>query len=159
MNWVSLIHASVMAALAATGFAMLFNVPRRVLALCAFCGAAGVGSRLLLMGPLGGELQIAMATFAAAVVVAGIAEFLSHRMNVPPAVFSVPGVIPMVPGVFMFRSVVYWLNIAASQDGPFDSVMFGTAWQLTGTSVLILGALALGIAAPNLILYRRRPEA
>jgi len=159
MDWLQLFNNSVMAALAATGFAMLFNVPRRALALSALCGAAGVGTRMVLMQYGGGEVHIAMATFAAAIVVAALAELISRKMNMPPALFSVPGVIPMVPGGVMFRAVVYWLNIAASQDGPFDEVMFGAAWHLTGISLLILCALAMGIAAPNLILYRRRPEA
>jgi uncharacterized membrane protein YjjB (DUF3815 family) len=88
-----------------------------------------------------------------------MAEFLSRRMEMPPAVFSVPGVIPMIPGGLMFRSVVYWLSMATDGSGAFDQMLFGDALQLAANAVIILAAIALGIAAPNLIFYRRRPEA
>lgn len=153
----SLLNNSLMAALASAGFAMLFNVPRRALPLSAMCGAVGVCSRMLFLHY--GQMHVAMATLGAAIFVAALAELLSSRMNMPPSLFSVAGVIPMVPGGLMFRSVVYWLNIAASDSGPFDEALFGAAWSLTGTAFLVLSALALGIAAPNLIFYRRRPEA
>lgn len=148
-----------MAALAAAGFAMLFSVPRRALAMCALCGAAGVAIRLTLMQATGGSVHIAMATLCAALVVAVMAEVLSRRTGMPPSVFSVAGVIPMIPGGYMFRAVVYWLSMASDNASEFDLVLFGESMHLAAMALLILSAIALGIAAPNLIFYRRRPEA
>jgi uncharacterized membrane protein YjjB (DUF3815 family) len=159
MHILLLLHNALMAALAATGFALIFNVPRRSLALCAFCGAVGVTCRALLMAAGGGAIHIAVATLCASIVVASVAEILSRRMQMPPSVFSVPGVIPMIPGSLMFRSVVYWLSMATENGGDFDTMLFGEAMMLAANAMVVLAAIAMGIAAPNLILYRRRTEA
>ena len=159
MHPAQILSSALFAALAAAGFAMLFSVPRRTLAMCALCGAAGVGLRLTLLQATNGALHIAMATLCAALAVAILAELLSRRTGMPPAVYSVAGVIPMIPGGYMFRAVTYWLSIASDNATDFDLVLFGESMHLAAMALLILSALALGIAAPNLIFYRRRPEA
>ena len=159
MTLLLLLHNALMAALAATGFALIFNVPRRSLALCALCGAVGVTSRMILLNLGGGAIHIAVATLCASIVVASVAEILSRRMQMPASVFSVPGVIPMIPGSLMFRSVVYWLTMATESGGDFDGILFGEAMMLAANALIVLAAIAMGIAAPNLILYRRRAEA
>lgn len=159
MNYLLLLHNGVMAALAATGFALIFNVPKRTLALCALCGAIGVTCRTALLELGAGSIQLASATLCASIVVACVSEFLSRRMLMPAAVFSVSGVIPMIPGSLMFRSVVYWLSTASGSGGDFDTVVFGEAMMLATKALVVLAAIAMGIAAPNLIFYRRRAEA
>jgi uncharacterized membrane protein YjjB (DUF3815 family) len=159
MHILLLLQNAVMAALAATGFALIFNVPRRALALCALCGAIGVTFRTVLLNIGGDYIHIAAATLCASIVVASVAEFLSRKMLMPPSVFSVPGVIPMIPGSLMFRSVVYWLSMATESGSDFDTMLFGEALMLAANAMVVLAAIALGIAAPNLILYRRRTEA
>lgn len=160
MDLLHIILNAVMAALAATGFAMLFNVPRRALPLSALCGAVGILCRnFLTSGVLSSPLHIAMATLCASLIVAFLAELLSRKMELPPNLFSVPGVIPMIPGGLMFRSVTYWLGLASQQQSYFDVVVFGEALSMAGTAMIVLSSIALGIAGPNLIFYRRRPEA
>jgi len=147
-----------MAALAAVGFAILFRTPLRVIAYSSLCGALGVGARTLWISEFDPQMQIATATFLAAAIVGFTAELLSRRLRVPPSLFSVPGVIPMVPGGIMFHAIVVWLKIATTKPGDFSPELLGQALSLTGTSFLCLCALVLGIAAPALLLYRRRPE-
>jgi len=159
MNILHILLSALMGALAATGFAMLFSVPRRALAMCAICGAAGVMLRIVLMQATGGAVHIAMATFCSALMVAILSEILSQRTGLPPTVYSVAGVIPMIPGGYMFRSVTYWLSIASDNAEAYDLVVFSESMHLAAMALLILAAIALGIAAPNLIFYRRRPEA
>lgn len=159
MNYLLLLHNGLMAALAATGFALIFNVPRRALALCALCGSIGVMGRMLFLELGDGLVNVAAATLCASILVASVAEILSRKMLMPASVFSVPGVIPMIPGSLMFRSVVYWLSMATESGGDFDSLLFGDAMMLAANAMVVLAAIAMGIAAPNLILYRRRTEA
>jgi uncharacterized membrane protein YjjB (DUF3815 family) len=159
MDYLLLLHNGLMAALAATGFALIFNVPRRALALCALCGAIGVMGRMLFLEMGGSFVNVAGATLCASIVVASVAELLSRKMQMPASVFSVPGVIPMIPGSLMFRSVVYWLSMATESGGDFDTILFGEALMLAANAMVVLAAIAMGIAAPNLILYRRRTEA
>ena len=158
MTFIHLFHQSFMAALAAAGFAVLFRTPLKILAFSSFCGALGVGVRTVLLSFDHLNLQIATATFLSAAVVGFMAEFLSRRLKVPPTLFSVPGVIPMVPGGIMFHAIVVWLNIVTPTPDQFSTDLLGKALSLSGTSFLCLCALVLGIATPTLLLYRRRPE-
>lgn len=147
-----------MAALAAAGFAVLFRTPLKVLAFSSLCGALGVGVRTVLLSLDSLDLQIATATFLSAAVVGFAAEFLSRKWRVPPTLFSVPGVIPMVPGGIMFHAIVVWIHIVTTKPDQFSPDLLGEALSLSGTSFLCLCALVLGIATPTLLLYRRRPE-
>ncbi|KAF0094092.1 MAG: hypothetical protein E1N59_2350 [Puniceicoccaceae bacterium 5H] len=152
-----LLFKALSAALAATGFAVLFNVPKRTLSACALCGAFGVSARILLLNATEHTMHLAAATLLAAAGVSLLSELFSRLLNAPPAVFSVPGVIPMVPGSLMFRTMVGFLR-HANANVPIDYQALGADLQLGLTAFLVLMALAVGIATPNLLFYRRRPE-
>ena len=158
MNFFLLIQNAVMAALAATGFGMIFNVPKKAIGFCAMCGAFGVSIRKMLVVLTDGSVSVALATLAAATIVAFAAEFLSRKMRMPPTTFSVPGVIPMIPGSLMFRSIVYAFGMVSGGTESFDAVLFGKGFELAANATVILASIALGVAAPNLIFYRRRSE-
>ncbi len=157
MNPLPILNTMAWGALAALGFALLFNVPRRTLVWAALCGAVGVGTRMAVLQIWPGT-HLAAATLLAAALVACMAELLWRRLDTVAAVFSVPGVIPMVPGSLMFRAIVQMLQSLDTRS-PVDPVQLGETLRLAGSALLVVGALAVGIAAPNLILYRRRPEA
>ncbi|MDP0498469.1 MAG: threonine/serine exporter family protein [Verrucomicrobiota bacterium JB022] len=152
-----ILYKACSAALAALGFAVLFNVPKRTLVACALCGAFGVSLRLGLLHWSEHHMHLAAATLIAAGGVSLLGEFFSRLLNAPPAVFTVPGVIPMVPGSLMFRTMVGFLR-HTNPELPIDYQALGADLQLGLTAFLTLTALAVGIAMPNLLFYRRRPE-
>lgn len=145
------------AAVAALGFAVLFNVPRHMLVWTAVCGAVGHALRFLLV-QMGGSLEIA--TLVGATAVGFLGHLLARRLYAPAAIFTVSGVIPMVPGTFAFGTMLGVLQLAAVLPLPPATTL---ADLLATTSVeaiktgLILGALALGIALPTFLFGRRRP--
>lgn len=139
--------------LAAVGFAMLFNVPRRQLPGSFLAGALGHSARTLLV-ELGAPLEAA--SLAGGVVVGLVGNALAWRLATPTFVFTVPGVIPMVPGVFAFRTMMAILRLttAVSSEGPD---LLADAGILGIRTALILAALALGISAPRLLFRHPRP--
>lgn len=137
--------------LAALGFAMLFNVPVRTLAACAFCGAAGY-----LVRTVGLEMgaQIEVAVLAGATVVGFLGMVFARIWKAPAPVFTVPGAIPMVPGSFAFKAMIGVVQLAHLGTGSellTETVVFATK------ATLILGAIAIGIAVPKLLFWRHRP--
>lgn len=140
--------------LAALGFAMLFNVPSRALFWCALAGALGHATRTLLIES---GAEIAPATLVGASVVGFYAMGLARYFKMPSVVFSVSGVIPMVPGVFAFRTMISMLRIStAKSDTALEEALF-SAFQNGIITGLVLAALAAGIAAPTLLFERRKP--
>lgn len=140
-------------AVAAVGFAILFNVPRRTLPGCAIAGAVGHGLRTLLVE---WGVMLELATLAGAIVVGFLAEFFARHQQTPAAVFSVPGVIPLVPGSFAFRALIGLIQITDLGAFGGTPVLVEAAVNAVRTG-LILAAIAAGTAAPSLLFQRHRP--
>ncbi len=142
-------------ALAALGFAVLFNVPVRTLPGCVACGALGHVLRTLLATQ---GLSLELASLAGATAVGFVGSAFARRWETPTMIFTVSGVIPMVPGVFAFRAMLGVIALISAPDAQAGLVaLYETAVNAARTG-LILAALAVGIAAPTLLFYRRRPS-
>ncbi|HVU35028.1 MAG TPA: threonine/serine exporter family protein [Opitutaceae bacterium] len=146
-----LIRDMVLAAIPAVGFGMLFNVPARLLWHCAILGAIGHGLRLLL---LHAYVPLELATLVAASVVSFIGVWQAQRLHAHPKVFTVAAVIPMIPGVPLFTALIAIQQVyekGATPERLAQAIDSGLR-----ASVLI-AALAIGLAMPGLVYYRRRP--
>jgi uncharacterized membrane protein YjjB (DUF3815 family) len=155
--WLFVLRDAFWSAIAAVGFAILFNVPRYTLPACALAGALGHGLRAALIAIFG--MPIEAATILAATAVGFLGEFFARRYRIPRLIFVVPGVIPMVPGVFAYRTVLGIFEITGLTDLTREAgaeVLLGTAVYAIRTA-LILAGLSFGIIAPNLLFRRQRP--
>jgi uncharacterized membrane protein YjjB (DUF3815 family) len=138
--------------IAALGFAVLFNVPRRLLLGCFLSGAIGHSIRAVVVS-LGASTEFGTLIGAAAVGFLSMA--LSDRYQVPSSSFTVTGAIPLVPGVFAYQTIIGLLNATAASGD--QSMALLTVASINGIrTALILSALAFGIAAPTLLF--RRPN-
>lgn len=145
---------AVWAALASTGFALLFNVPVRTVVGCAFLGAVGHGSRALLET---GGVGLEAATLAGATLVGFIGAGFARYWKAPASVYTVSGAIPMVPGVLAFQAMLGLLQVAAAEPGVASAIAFSDVGIFVIKTALILGAIAIGIAAPSLLFVRTKP--
>ncbi len=95
---------------------LIFCVPRRFLIWAGFTGAAGwcVYQGHLTTGA--GEMP---AMFLAALLVAVISHLFARRFRAPVSIFLVPGVLPLVPGVGMYRIVYYILQEESATAGYY----------------------------------------
>ncbi|MCA9956182.1 MAG: threonine/serine exporter family protein [Ardenticatenaceae bacterium] len=150
---VTLLGDAFWSAIAAIGFAILFNVPRRALLGCTVAAATGHALRTWVMH-LG--LPIEPATLLAATTIGFMGDYLARRYESPTAIFTVPAVIPMVPGTFAFRTMLGILEI--TNMGVFGSTPVLVEASLNAVKTgLILAALAGGIIAPRLLFRRNTP--
>ncbi len=150
------------AAVAAVGFAVLFNVPRRTLIGCSACGALGHASRTFLVNTgWSGASQIVTATLIGATLVGTLGFLLARRYQMPTITFTVSGVIPMFPGIFAYRAMLDILHIAGiiniGKVTPIDLIVMQELLPNLLTTAFMLAALAVGIAAPTLLFRRRQP--
>jgi uncharacterized membrane protein YjjB (DUF3815 family) len=134
-------------AVAATGFALLFNVPVRTLPVCALCGALGHSLRTGLMET---GVTIEAGTLIGATAIGLLGEFLSHKVHTPASVFTIPGVIPMVPGTFAFRTMMGAIKLTYTDPSQSDAILNETVTYGIKTGI-ILTCLALGIAVMHLL--------
>jgi len=149
-----LLEQTLWAGVAALGFAVLFNVPVRTLLACALSGAIAYAVRTILVET--NLLTVEAATLLAATAVSFLGVIFGRRWRVPALIFVVPGVIPLVPGALAFRTMIDILMLTANPVNVSDTLLAAVAVNSIKT-LLIVGALAGGVAVPSLLLRRHRP--
>src|SRR5690606_34564740 len=100
MEILIIISKSVAAGIAGVGFAILFNVPQRTLFPVGLISALG---GLVKFGLMYFDFGIVFASFLAAIVIGLVSIRMAHSKDSPPLVFYIPSVIPMVPGLFVYK--------------------------------------------------------
>lgn len=136
--WLEIIINFSFAWVSAVGFALIINVPRRALV---FCGLSGAVSWMvywfctqLLLGRLVSNL---IATTAIGV----LSFFFAKKKKCPMSVFTIPGIMPLVPGVSAYQAV------SALVDGRLSE-----AEDLLLRVVIIIIAIAIGFMISQLII-------
>lgn len=147
MDWI-LVEKFFWFGVAAVGFAVLFNVPKRSLPAIFIIAAMGGISKLLLMNT---GVSIIVGTLGGATLIGFLSIPLAHRIHVPPPIFSIPAVIPMVPGILAYRMMIGLLKLAGDLD-PVTYERISAETLSNGLKVmLILMGLAGGVGIPMLI--------
>jgi len=145
MSPLSVLLQVVSAFLGVVSLAVLFHVPRKYLLPAGLTGAGGWLLELLIMNQTENAM---MSAFLSAAFVAVISQLLARIFKAPVTVYLVPGILPLVPGVGMYRMVYYLLQ----ENGEAASYYFSYTLQVAG-----MIALAVFVVDSFFrVLYRRR---
>lgn len=113
------------------GFAVLINVERKKAFLA---GLGGAFSWLFYELVLCGQGSVTSALFIGSLVMGLYSEFMARRMNSPATIFYIPGFVPLVPGSYVYNSV---LNAAQGNADEALALFFLT--------MVYSAAIALGL--------------
>ncbi len=138
---------AVAAAAGAMGFSILFNLPPRLLLAVGIGGAISVCTPNFFVFNLG--LTPEIGSLAGATLVSIIALRAVHWLHTPMQVLIVPAVIPMVPGVLIYRFLFALLHIR-----DLTLAQFLLALQSGVDAALIILAISVGATIPNLFAAR-----
>lgn len=136
----------------AVGFAVLFNTPRRVLWVAGLLGGLGHCIRFAMVSH---GIGLVTATLAGALFIGLAGIVLSHRVHVPPVVFTMPACITMIPGLYAYRAMLGCIRLTdlpAVRQNP--EVVTVTAHYFVLTASLLF-TLAIGICC-GALLFRKR---
>ncbi len=153
--WSALLFDALWSGVAATGFAVLFNTPRRLLGICFLIGAVSHACRAALMKL--GWVGIEAGTLAAATVIGFSALAFARRMRVPVIAFALPSAIPMVPGALAFKAMLGMLQLVAG-SGATDPALAVAALVAAAKTALILAAIVIGVGSPSMV-FRQEDRA
>lgn len=133
--------SAIFALFSTIGFAVLFNIPRRSLLLAGLCGALG-WTVLTLSHDAGASL--AGANFLGAMSVGMAAELMAIAKRQPATLFLVPGIIPLVPGYGLYRTVqeIIAQNQSAAAAAGFETIL---------VALVIATALLLSASASRIV--------
>ena len=145
MNVWELIIQVVSAFFGVLAVAIVFQVPKKYLVLTGLTGAGGWFVNLILMELTGNAI---FTSFLAAFVVAIMSQIFARAFKSPVTLYLVTGILPLVPGIGMYRTVYFLLH-----DNR-EMVSYYLSYTLQ-----VAGMIALAIFVVDSffkILYRKR---
>jgi uncharacterized membrane protein YjjB (DUF3815 family) len=132
-----MIEQAVTSFIASAAFGLIFNVPKRTLP---HCGAVGMVGWLVYVIGMQLSAGAIAATLMAAVTVTVISQLFSKQYKTPIIVFSVSGIIPLVPGGLAYDAM---RNVVEDN--------YDLAVQLAVEAFMISGAIAIGLVFSEVI--------
>lgn len=118
--------------LTAFGFAVLYNIPRKTITSAGITGAVGWTIHFFLVEYA--DVMNFIATIIAAFFIAFTSQIFARRLKTPVIIFTLPGIIPLVPGGSAYNAMRYFVEGNSELGFQFATSTFLTA-----------GALALGL--------------
>ena len=143
------IEYSIAAAISAMGFSMIFNIPKRLLWVVAIGGIIAVCTRNFVSlgassGNVGLDMGPTIGSLAGSTLISIICTRAIHWFHTPHHCLSIPGVIPMIPGVLMYRALFAFIDM----HGVIGEVTTGMNNAICAS--LIILCIAIGVAIPNI---------
>lgn len=117
----------------ALGFSILYNIPRRTIVPAGLTGAIGWTIYFFLTTYL--ATQGFIATIIASFCIAFASQIFARRLRAPVIIFTLPGLIPLVPGGMAFSMMRAFVE---------GDILLG--FQFATNTFLTAGALALGLS-------------
>lgn len=132
----------ILALIGATGFAILFRVPKRFLLPTILLGFA----TCLLMAELPQNFGLGIRSVIGSIFVGCISQIMARVSGKPAQTFMIPSVIFLVPGRYIYQSFKYLL------DRQFDQ-----AFQETTVALLVSMGITLGLMLSNWLVPSKKP--
>ena len=117
---------------ATVAFGKLFKCPESCLYKAGFVGMVGFGVYIILLSGFG--LSSMLSNFAGTVVLSICSEIFARWYRQPVPIFSIPGIIPLVPGLPLYRAMNYTMLNA-----------YSLGMHTFGSAALDATAIAMGI--------------
>lgn len=147
------IEFAVAAAISAIGFSTIFNTPRRLLPVIAVGGIIAVCCRNFVnLGPSTGntglDQGIVIGSLVGSTLISLVCAMATHWFHTPHQCLSIPSVIPMVPGVLMYRALFAFVDM----QGVVGEVTVGMHNFIMASLIILV--IAVGVAVPNIFVRR-----
>lgn len=147
MEYIILLEKGVWFGFAAMGFAILFNVPQRALFQIFILAAVGGLTKVLLIKS---GIDVIIASLIGASLIGVLSIPAAHNKHAPPLVFSIPALIPMVPGVFGYRTMLGIMKLTGVITNESYSLILNETINNGIKTILITLTLAAGASIPML---------
>ncbi|MCB0459117.1 MAG: threonine/serine exporter family protein [Flavobacteriaceae bacterium] len=147
-----LVEVAIWSSIAAVGFGILFNAPKKAISTIF---ALGFGAGFIKFLLIGLHLHIILASFLAALFVGIISMPMAHRIHKPPVVFSIPPIIPMIPGYYAYETVLSIMKFIFIETDPSKKIDLINAMFFNGFHMFfILISMTVGVSFPMLLLRK-----
>lgn len=145
---INIFEDGLFAAIAAIGFSSISNTPRRAYLTCALIAASGHTIRYVLTLSDFAGMHIIPASMVASFAIGFLAILFASRIKCPVEVCFFPALLPMIPGMYAYRTVealFYCLFHTGEED--FAYYFYLSAYNGL-TCLFIISVMVLGATLP-----------
>ena len=100
-------------------------------------------------------MDIVTATVIASFTIGMITIFFARMIHCPPEVFSFPSLLPMIPGMYAYKTFMSLMNFIQAKDPLVMQATMVDILHNGALTVSILFALVLGVSLPLFIFHRQ----
>lgn len=129
-----MIPSIISAFISTIGFSIVFHIQKKHLLICGLVGALGWAIYLWLVA-LGASTVLA--SFIAALIVTQASYFLAKYRKTPITVYLIAGIIPLVPGLGLYRTMYAILESDYDLAIEYATLTFEIAGVIAGAIVII----------------------
>jgi uncharacterized membrane protein YjjB (DUF3815 family) len=145
-DWINILLKAFWCGWAAVGFGILFNVPPKTL-FGSWIGGAIAGFIKFTVLFLSASSAIIQSSFFAAVAVGIFSVPIAERRHEPPMIFAIPSIIPLIPGVFAYRTMLGLIKLTGDVREDYSLILSQTVHNGV-TTLFIIMSIAIGVAIP-----------
>ncbi len=147
--FIEILSDGLFASIAAIGFASISNPPRRIYPYCALVAAVGHALRFVLTS-LG--MHIIPASSLAAFSIGLLAVLLSPRFKSPAETCFFPALLPMIPGMYAYRTFAALLFcMKNNEESIFNHYFYLFSYNGLTCALIVLG-MVIGVNIPIFLL-------
>lgn len=151
--WEAVIFDGVFAAVAAIGFSVISNPPRSAILISALLAALGHGLRFYLLEY--GGIPLIPATFVAAFAIGLFSILFARLIHCPAEVFSFPSLLPMIPGMYAYKTILALIRFMNNEDGEVLQELIVEIFRNGLTTLFVLSVLVIGVTLPLFIFHKQ----
>lgn len=145
---INILENGLFSAIAAIGFSSISNTPRRAYLTCALIAAAGHSIRYVLTLPELEGMHIIPASTVAAFAIGVLAVLFASRIKCPAEVCFFPALLPMIPGMYAYRTIEALLScLYHTQEEAFGHYFYLLTYNGLTSAFIILG-MVVGATIP-----------
>ncbi|MCM3783552.1 threonine/serine exporter family protein [Neobacillus mesonae] len=137
------VEQAVTSFIASLAFGIIFNAPKKMLFPCGIVGMLG----WLIYDVMEPGYEAVSATLAATVVIGVLSQLFARLYKQPVIIFSVAGIIPLVPGGMAYNAMRYFVQ----ND-------YTAAVELAAKALMLAGSIAVGLILSEVLnqAFRRK---
>ncbi|MDR1974169.1 MAG: threonine/serine exporter family protein [Bacteroidales bacterium] len=142
------------ASIAGMGFGAISNPPRKAFLYIAILAAVGHSMRFCLMNYA--HIDIATASFCAALSISLLSIWFGSITHCPMTVLYIPALLPMIPGMYAYHTVLALVKFLQSLQEPALVAKYMQEIFLNGiVTISVVFLLTVGATIPNFIFYKK----
>ncbi len=149
----AILKDGVLAAIAAVGFAVISDPPRKTIAFAALLAAIGHVIRFSLTH--WAHFDLMTASFFGALAIGFCCLGFAYWLHCPTTTLYIPALLPMIPGMYAYRTIfaaTQFMQCTANSDEAMHYML--EVFTNAQVTFAVVFALAVGATMPTLLLRR-----